>query len=69
MGYDGMFPGPTFKIQRGRESLVRFVNEYNRPSSVHLYGSPTRAQLDCWGNNSPVNKDMLAILDAFGDES
>lgn len=51
VGYNGMFPGPTFKIQRGRETLVRFVNEYNRPSSVHLHGSPTRAPWDGWAEH------------------
>lgn len=52
VGYDGQFPGPTFKVQRGRETVVRFVNEYNRPSSVHLHGSPTRAPWDGWAENT-----------------
>jgi bilirubin oxidase len=39
VGYDGMFPGPMFKVERGRETLVRFVNKGIRPASVHLHGS------------------------------
>ncbi|KAL7271847.1 hypothetical protein RUND412_005363 [Rhizina undulata] len=41
IGYDGIVPGPTFKVERGRETLVRFVNEADRSMSVHLHGSYT----------------------------
>jgi hypothetical protein len=27
VGYNGMFPGPTFRIQRGRQSVIRVVNQ------------------------------------------
>jgi hypothetical protein len=39
VGYDGTFPGPMFRIEKGRETLVRFVNKGFRPASVHLHGS------------------------------
>ncbi|KAF8474630.1 hypothetical protein BDZ91DRAFT_711370 [Kalaharituber pfeilii] len=52
VGYDGMEPGPTFLVPRGREAVVRVVNENSagnggngRPSAVHLHGSYSRARL------------------------
>ena len=27
VGYNGISPGPTFRIQRGRQSVVRVVNQ------------------------------------------
>lgn len=40
VGYDGISPGPTFKIEKGRESVVRFINRAaDRANSVHLHGS------------------------------
>ena len=62
VGYNGIFPGPTFKIQRGRETLVRFVNEYTRPSSVHLHGSPTRSPWDGWAENTYLPGQYLVII-------
>ncbi|KAA8904787.1 Cupredoxin [Sphaerosporella brunnea] len=51
VGYDGLFPGPVFKVERGRETLVRFVNGGHRPASVHLHGSFTRAPWDGWAED------------------
>ncbi|KAI0523776.1 Cupredoxin [Xylaria bambusicola] len=48
VGYDGMSPGPTFIIPQGTESVVRFVNNAQRETSVHLHGSPSRAPFDGW---------------------
>jgi len=48
VGYDGLFPGPVFEIERGRETVVRFVNNGYRPTAVHLHGSYTRATWDGW---------------------
>lgn len=52
VGYDGMFPGPTFLVEKGRETLVRFVNDNTlanggngRSSAVHLHGSYSRARM------------------------
>lgn len=49
VGYDGMEPGPTFMIPKGRESVVRLVNENtgpggnNRPTVMHLHGSYSKS--------------------------
>jgi len=39
VGYDGISPGPTFIIPRGRETVVRFINNATMDNSVHLHGS------------------------------
>lgn len=39
VGYDGMCPGPTFIVEKGRETVVRFTNKASMNSSVHLHGS------------------------------
>jgi bilirubin oxidase len=51
VGYDGMSPGPTFIIDRGRETVVRFVNNASMANSVHLHGSPSRAPWDGWAED------------------
>ncbi|KAF2671954.1 bilirubin oxidase [Microthyrium microscopicum] len=52
IGYDGMFPGPTFKACQGRESIVRFINVASTlTSSVHLHGSYTRAPFDGYADD------------------
>jgi bilirubin oxidase len=38
-GYDGISPGPTFRMEKGREAVVRFVNNGTLATSVHLHGS------------------------------
>ncbi|KAF5004213.1 hypothetical protein FDECE_9295 [Fusarium decemcellulare] len=52
VGYNGISPGPTFRIKRGRQSVVRVVNEYDRPSVVHLHGSYTRPVWDGWAEDT-----------------
>ncbi len=39
VGYDGMSPGPTFLVEKGRETVVRFINNATLASAVHLHGS------------------------------
>lgn len=39
IGYDGVSPGPTFQMTKGREAVVRFINHADRANSVHLHGS------------------------------
>ena len=39
VGYDGRSPGPTFIVEKGRETVVRFVNNASMDNSVHLHGS------------------------------
>ncbi|KAI5791902.1 Cupredoxin [Geopyxis carbonaria] len=51
VGYDGQVPGPTFRVERGRETVVRFINKGFRPSAIHLHGSYTRTPWDGWAND------------------
>lgn len=51
VGYNGIAPGPTLKMTRGREAVVRFVNQYDRPSSIHLHGSYSRTAFDGWAED------------------
>jgi FtsP/CotA-like multicopper oxidase with cupredoxin domain len=37
-GFDGTFPGPTFKVRRGREVVVRRINRLNAATTTHLHG-------------------------------
>ena len=39
VGYDGGTPGPTFMMKKGVEAVVRFINQGEQPTSVHLHGS------------------------------
>jgi bilirubin oxidase len=39
VGFDGTFMGPTFRVQKGRETVVRLVNRSNRKTNLHLHGS------------------------------
>ncbi|KAF1953920.1 phenol oxidase A [Byssothecium circinans] len=48
VGYNGTSPGPTIIVPKGQETVVRFVNNGDRQSSVHLHGSPSRAPFDGW---------------------
>ncbi|KAF2434479.1 Cupredoxin [Tothia fuscella] len=41
IGYDGSYPGPTFRVEKGRETVVRFVNKAAQKMNVHLHGSYT----------------------------
>jgi bilirubin oxidase len=38
-GFDGAFPGPTFRVEKGRETVVRVVNKGQRKMNLHLHGS------------------------------
>ncbi|GAB1312539.1 Bilirubin oxidase [Madurella fahalii] len=51
VGYDGMSPGPTFIVEKGRETVVRFVNNATMDSAVHLHGSYSRAPWDGWAED------------------
>ena len=43
--YDGTFPGPTFKIQRGHESVVRVINKLTKAVNFHVHGSYSKSFL------------------------
>jgi spore coat protein A len=48
LGYDGIFPGPTFETRRGQPVVVRHRNELPVPTVVHLHGGHTPAEHDGW---------------------
>ncbi|PVI04475.1 oxidase cueO precursor [Periconia macrospinosa] len=51
VGYNGQVPGPTFRMRKGREAVVRFVNHGTIANSVHLHGSYSRAPFDGWADD------------------
>ncbi|KAL7907432.1 Cupredoxin [Trichoderma velutinum] len=51
VGYNGISPGPVFRVQRGVQSVVRVVNHNNQPSVLHLHGSNSRAVWDGWAED------------------
>ena len=51
VGYNGTSPGPTFRITKNREAVIRFVNHNDRPASIHLHGSYSRASFDGWAED------------------
>lgn len=44
--FDGAFPGPTIKVTRGREAIVRRVNDLDVPVTIHLHGGRVPASSD-----------------------
>jgi bilirubin oxidase len=55
VGYDGVSPGPTFRMTKGREAIVRFKNNGPKDISVHLHGSYSRAPFDGWAEDTTKN--------------
>lgn len=56
VGYDGIAPGPQFRMTQNREAIVRFINHGDRANSVHLHGSFSRAPFDGW--SVAINEDF-----------
>lgn len=59
-GYNGQVPGPTIKVQQGRRTVVRQVNQlpaqhpalgYIPWTSTHLHGSPSLPQYDGYASD------------------
>ncbi|MFC4944016.1 multicopper oxidase family protein [Pseudonocardia sp. GCM10023141] len=48
LGYDGIFPGPTFESRSGRPIVVRHRNELPVPTVAHLHGGHTPPESDGW---------------------
>ena len=44
--FDGEFPGPTIKAQRGREVVVNRINNLGVPTTIHLHGGKVSPQND-----------------------
>lgn len=45
-GYQGTFPGPTIRAQRGRKTMVQHINHLAVPTVVHLHGGITSPESD-----------------------
>jgi hypothetical protein len=43
LGYDGTFPGPTFRVERGRETVIRAINKSNKTVNFHVHGSYSKS--------------------------
>ena len=63
-------------MQRGRESVVRFINHGDRENSVHLHGSYSRAPFDGWAEDTTLIgqykdycKHKKPVLDSLFDFS
>ena len=54
-GYNGITPGPTIQVERGREVVVRHINRISNPrhvhTSVHLHGNASLPQYDGYAND------------------
>ena len=49
-GYDGIWPGPTFKTRVGEPAVVRHWNDLGEEMSVHLHGGHNPAHSDGYPN-------------------
>ncbi|MFN9785848.1 MAG: multicopper oxidase family protein [Planctomycetia bacterium] len=49
-GYDGLYPGPTFRGRIGQPMVVRVSNNIPHETSVHLHGAHTPAHGDGYPN-------------------
>lgn len=56
--YDGTFPGPSFRAERGRELVVRVVNKANKAVNFHVHGSYTRSPWDGWAEDVMKSGDF-----------
>ncbi|TKA76754.1 hypothetical protein B0A55_03642 [Friedmanniomyces simplex] len=50
-GYNGTSPGPTYKIPRGTETIIRYLNNGEVSAAVHLHGSYTHSVWDGWASD------------------
>ena len=50
-GYDGQYPGPTFRVQRNQPIVVRFINELDVEQSIHNHGGHTPFGSDGFPND------------------
>ncbi len=71
-GYNGQFPGPTFRVNSGRKMKVRYINRLPEYTTVHTHGAyvdgdsdghpskliPPGRYLDYWFGNQQVARTM-----------
>jgi FtsP/CotA-like multicopper oxidase with cupredoxin domain len=55
LGYDGSYPGPTFRVKRGKTAQVKFTNQAQRDLVVHLHGGVTPHDSDGYPADIFVN--------------
>lgn len=55
-GYNGTFPGPTFKVRHNVPAIVEFVNELNATTIVHNHGGHIGSRSD---GSADLHPDML----------
>ncbi|WP_243146965.1 multicopper oxidase family protein [Scytonema sp. UIC 10036] len=51
-GYNGIFPGPLIKQSKGRRTFVRFINNLDISTSIHLHGMESPPQYDGYATDS-----------------
>lgn len=51
VGYNGTAPGPTYYIQKGTETIIRYLNNGTKSAAVHLHGSYTHSAWDGWASD------------------
>lgn len=52
-GYDGQYPGPTFRVNHNEPAIVRFHNDLDVDTIVHNHGGHTPALFDGGANVIP----------------
>lgn len=50
-GYNGITPGPTIIEAKGTQSIVRFINKLDVPTSIHLHGMASLPEYDGYAND------------------
>src|SRR5438093_13314521 len=56
-GYDGLYPGPTFRVNHNEPAIVRFVNGLTVNTIVHNHGGHTSSESD--GSDSVFPSQVL----------
>ena len=51
VGFNGTAPGPTYYVERGTETIIRYLNNGVESAAVHLHGSYTHAAWDGWASD------------------
>ena len=46
LGYDGLYPGPTYKTRVGQPVVIRYQNQMEEETSIHLHGGHNPAHSD-----------------------
>ena len=63
-GYDGLYPGPTFKVKHNEPAIVRFYNDLDLETIPHNHGGHTPSESD---GSASVQPTQLIPKDEFRD--